>query len=47
MVFVLIPFIYMHDARCGCCSIVCLRFQDVQTEQVDRKINIKIVNNYK
>ena len=34
-------------ARCDCCFIACLRFQDVQIKQVDRKMNTKIVNNYK
>ena len=39
-------FVHSHS-RWGCCSIVCLRFQDVQIKQVDCKVNTKIVNNYK
>ena len=39
-------FVHSHS-RWGCCSIVCLRFQDVQVKQVDCKVNTKIVNNYK
>ena len=39
-------FFHSH-ARCGCCSIVCLRFQDVQLKQVDWKMSNKNVNNYK
>ena len=39
-------FVHSH-AGWGCCFIVCLRFQDVQIKQVDRKMNTKIVNNYK
>ena len=38
-------FTHSH-ARCGCCSIVCLRFQDEQIKQFDCKMNTKIVNNY-
>ena len=34
-------------ARCGCCSVVCLRFQVVQIKQVDCKTSTKNVNNYK
>ena len=34
-------------ARCGCCSVVCLRFQVVQIKQVDCKMSTKNVNNYK
>ena len=34
-------------ARCGFCSIVCLRFQVVQIKQADYKISTKNVNNYK
>ena len=33
-------------ARCGCCSIVCLRFQFVQIKQVDCKMSTKNVNDY-
>ena len=39
-------FVRSH-ARCGCCSIVCLRFQVVQIKQVDCKMSTKNVNNYK
>ena len=40
-------FDFVHSrARCGCCSIVCLRFQDVQIKQVDCKMNTENVNNY-
>ena len=39
-------FVRSH-ARCGCCSIVCLRFQIVQIKQVDCKVSAKNVNNYK
>ena len=35
------------DARCDCYSIVSLRFQVVQIQQVDRKMSTKNVNNYK
>ena len=38
-------FVHSH-ARCGCCSIVCLRCQDVQIKQVDCKMSTKNVNNY-
>ena len=34
-------------ARCGCCSVVCLRFQVVQIKQVDCKMSSKNVNNYR
>ena len=39
-------FVRSH-ARCGCYSIIYLRFQVVQIEQVDCKISTKNVNNYK
>ena len=39
-------FVCSH-ARCGCCSIVCLRFQFVQAKQVDCKMSTKNVNNSK
>ena len=39
-------FVRSH-ARCGCCSIVCLRFQVVQVKQIDWKMNTKNMNNYK
>ena len=29
------------NARCGCCSAVCLRFQVIQIKQVDCKMNTK------
>ena len=29
------------DTWCGCCSVVCLRFQDVQIKQVDCKMSTK------
>ena len=35
------------DVRCGCYSIVSLRFQVVQIKQVDCKMSAKNVNNYK
>ena len=35
------------NARCGCRTIVCLRFQVVQIKQVDCKMSTKNVNNYK
>ena len=38
-------FVHSHS-RWGCCSIVCLRFQDVQIKQVDCKMNTENVNNY-
>ena len=34
-------------AHCGCCSIVCLRYQVVQIKQVYCKMSTKNVNNYK
>ena len=35
-------FDFVHsDARCGCCSIVCLRFQVMQIKQVDFKMSTK------
>ena len=43
--FFLFDFVHSH-ARCRCCSIVCLRFQDVQIKQVDCKMNTENVNNY-
>ena len=39
-------FVRSHE-RCGCCSIVCLRFQVVQIKQVDCKMTTKNVNNHK
>ena len=39
-------FVLSH-ARCGCCSIVCLRLQVVQIKQVDCKVSTINVNNYK
>ena len=44
--FFCFDFVHSH-ARCDCCFIVCLRFQDVQIKQVDCKISTKNVNNYK
>ena len=35
------------QARYGCCSILCLRFQVVQIKKVDCKMGTKNVNNYK
>ena len=35
------------EARCCCCSIVCLRFKVVQVKQIDWKMNTKNMNNYK
>ena len=32
--------------RCGCCSIVCLRFEFVQIKQIDSKVSTKIMNDY-
>ena len=46
MTYFCFNFIHLH-ARCGCCSIVCLRFQVVQIKQVDCKVSTKNVNNYK
>ena len=37
--FCLISFI--HNARCGCCSIVCLRLQVMQIKQVESKMSKK------
>ena len=31
---------HLHD-RCGCCSIVCLRFHVMQRKQADCKMSIK------
>ena len=40
--FALFWFDFVHShARCGCCSIVCLRFQVMQINQVDSKISTK------
>ena len=39
-------FVRSH-VRCGCCSIVCLRFQVVQVKQIDWKMNTKNMKNYK
>ena len=36
-------FVHSH-ARCGCCSIICLRFQIVQIKQFDCKMNAKSLN---
>ena len=36
----LFDFVHSH-ARCGCCSIVCLRFQVVQIKRVDCKMSTK------
>ena len=38
-------FVRSH-ARCGCCSIVCLRLQVVQIKQVDCNMSAKNVNNF-
>ena len=45
LVFLL--FWFCLHARCGCCSIVCLRFQVVQIKQADWKMSTKDVNNCK
>ena len=45
MILFLFDFVHSH-AQCGCCSIVCLRFQVVQIKQVDWKMSIKHFNNY-
>ena len=43
-----LPFDFVRsDAQHDCCSIVCLRFQVVETKQVDYKTSTKNVNNYK
>ena len=42
----LFDFVHSH-ARCGCCSIVCLHFQDAQIKQVECKMNTRNMNNYK
>ena len=39
-------FVRSH-ARCGCCSIVCLRFQVIQIKKFDCKMSTKDVNNRK
>ena len=39
-------FVRSH-VQCGCCSIVCLRFQVVQIKQVNCEMSTKNVNNYK
>ena len=39
-------FVPLHT-HCGCCSIVCLRFQVVQVKQIDWKMNTKNMSNYK
>ena len=44
--FVCFDFVYSHG-RCSCCSIDCLRFQDMQIKQVDCKMSTKNVNKYK
>ena len=36
-----LDFVRSH-IQCGCCSIVCLRFQVVQVKQIDWKMNTKI-----
>ena len=36
----LLDFVHSH-ARCGCCSIVCLRFQVMPIKQVDCKMSTK------
>ena len=39
---VLFSFDFVHShALCGCCSIVCLRFQVTQIKQVDYKMSLK------
>ena len=38
--FLCFDFVHSH-AWCGCCSIVCLRFQDVQIKQVRLKLNVQ------
>ena len=38
-------FVHSH-AQCGCCSIVCLRLEDMQKKQADCKISTKNRNNY-
>ena len=38
--FCLFDFVHSH-AECGCCSIVCLRFQVMQIKQVDSKMSTK------
>ena len=37
----------LSRAQCGCCFIVCLRFQVVEIKQADCKMSTKNVNNYK
>ena len=42
LIFFLFLFDFVHShARCGFCSIVCLRFQVMQIKQVDCKISTK------
>ena len=44
--FFFFDFVFLQ-ARYGCCSILCLRFQVVQIKKVDCKMGTKNVNNYK
>ena len=44
--FFFFDFVRSH-VRCGCCSIVYLRFPGVQIKQVDWKMSTKNVNNCK
>ena len=42
MTLFLLCFDFVHShAWCGCCSIVCLRFQDVEIKQVRLKLNVQ------
>ena len=40
MLLFLFDFVHSH-ARCGCCSIVCLRFEVMKIKQVDCKMSTK------
>ena len=45
--FVFVLILFVHNTRCGCCSIACLRFQVVEIKQVYCKMSPKNMNNYK
>ena len=39
-------FHFVRSKRCGCCFLLCLRFQVVETKQADCKLSTKYLNNY-
>ena len=45
--FVFVLILFVHNTRCGCCSIACLRSQIVEIKQVYCKMSPKNMNNYK